>query len=241
MTRGAIALLVTMALAGVANAQSDKDPATEAADRQALKAYPAAALAQHVQGLVELDCGRNEHNALRNCHVAYETPQGYGFGQAALKLAGRSVDNPAVNVEPTASGERERVRFCLDPSAIMPNDLLPRHVIVSVNVTGRPTLQDVLEVTPSEAITHGISGEVLLSCRVSADGVVGPCHARSEQPQGYGLGAAAEKLAGKFRATPELMDGAPHPGSFTVPIYFGSAPIPPPPRPSIGWMCSFRG
>jgi TonB family protein len=64
-------------------------------------AYPERALADQVQGAAAIDCQVMANGKLAGCRVAGELPAGYGFGQAAIDLAGDFVMKPrAVDGEP---------------------------------------------------------------------------------------------------------------------------------------------
>lgn len=54
---------------------------------QVNRVYPKQALREKVQGRVTLRCQVTKTGALTECHVLSETPEGYGFGEAALKLS----------------------------------------------------------------------------------------------------------------------------------------------------------
>jgi TonB family protein len=64
------------------------------------RVYPAAARNRSVAGQAVLACTLDADGWLRACRVATEAPQGYGFGQAALSLAGRFKMSPL-----TAAGD----------------------------------------------------------------------------------------------------------------------------------------
>jgi TonB family protein len=64
------------------------------------RAYPDAARRRSLAGQAVLACTLDADGWLRACRVAVETPQGYGFGQAAMSLAGRFKMSPL-----TAAGE----------------------------------------------------------------------------------------------------------------------------------------
>lgn len=135
-----------------------------------------------------------------------------------------------MTVAPADRGEYERIRFCLTPPSITPNDLLPRHVIETPHPISLPSREDILSAEPASTVSQNITGMVLVGCSVAVDGSVNSCRIVSEDPKGYGLGQAALSLSSKIRATPETVDGVPQTSWFAVPIYFGSGPIPPPPR-----------
>jgi hypothetical protein len=230
---GLLAVAVVAAVASKASAADVDKQAKARADREAAKLYPPAAKDAHVEGMVGLACGRNEHNALRNCVVRWERPKGYGFGEAALALAARSPDNPDVTLAATDEGESEQVLFCLRPVSIISNVLLPRHAIVPARLTQTPSKEDILAAAPTEEKARGMFGWVTLHCPVGADGAVGPCQARDEAPLGYGFGEAALSLGSKIKATPKTVDGAPQgDGWVEEPIQFGPLPRPPPPPPA---------
>jgi protein TonB len=52
-------------------------------------AYPEAARRQKVRGAVVIDCTLDANGRLTACQSVEETPAGYGFGTAALRLAVR--------------------------------------------------------------------------------------------------------------------------------------------------------
>jgi protein TonB len=58
-------------------------PSGEQINRQ----YPTRALRNNVEGRATLRCRVTDAGALTDCSVTSETPHGYGFGNAALKLS----------------------------------------------------------------------------------------------------------------------------------------------------------
>jgi outer membrane biosynthesis protein TonB len=75
-------------------------------DAQIQAAYPPRALDDQVQGGAVIECVVTPSGKLAECHVYDEQPTGYGFGQAALDLAGdfllkpRLIDGEAVGGSP---------------------------------------------------------------------------------------------------------------------------------------------
>lgn len=51
------------------------------------KSYPPLAAQLHISGSSRLRCTVMEDGTLSDCNVLIETPEGYGFGEASLKLA----------------------------------------------------------------------------------------------------------------------------------------------------------
>ncbi len=83
---------------------------TQPSDAQIQAAYPARALDNQIEGAALMDCTVLVDGKLAGCRIAAETPTGYGFGQAALDLAGdfamkpRLVDGEAVSGAPVRVG-----------------------------------------------------------------------------------------------------------------------------------------
>lgn len=75
-----------------------------------------------------------------------------------------------------------------------------------------PDVQALTDVFPVVALARGVSGRVVLSCDVAADGS-SDCAAAEETPTAMGFGAAAEALAADWRFTPVA-------GAVRIPIEF---------------------
>ena len=77
---------------------------------QVQAAYPPRALDNQIQGGAVIECVVMTTGKLAECHVYDEQPTGYGFGQAALDLAGdfvlkpRLIDGEAVGGSPVRIG-----------------------------------------------------------------------------------------------------------------------------------------
>lgn len=70
--------------------------------------YPRRALDAGQSGRVVLDCTANARGAL-SCSVAEESPPGWGFGEAALRIARQSRIEPQMSDGTSAAGQRVRM------------------------------------------------------------------------------------------------------------------------------------
>lgn len=214
-------------LAGAAEAPPPQ-PADTMTDAQAAAAvmdyYPAAARKAGVAGVATLSCMRSVHYALTACTVASENPKGFGFGEAALAMAKRSRDNPAITFTPSKLPQVVGFAFSLDPPAVEPNPIATTHRYPKMQFLRAPEYQDYRNVWPERALDEGVNGKVLLLCHVAPSGFLQPCRTVWESPEGYGFAYAAQKLSKAFRVSPLIReDGVPDPaGVIQLPIQFTS-------------------
>ena len=82
-----------------------------------LAAYPRDALARHMIGQASIDCVLDADGYLRDCRVAEETPQGQGFGPAALALARAFRMTPLTSAGASVAGGRVTVPIQFAPTA----------------------------------------------------------------------------------------------------------------------------
>lgn len=88
-----------------------RDPVWLARPRHPERRYPAQAFAAGVEGQVELDCLVGADGRLA-CEILSETPPDWGFGAAALELAGEHVMEPPTREGLAAIGHyRMRIPF----------------------------------------------------------------------------------------------------------------------------------
>lgn len=98
-----IAVGFALAVGGLAAAWADDPPSTSAPGasgnqaigmaefcgerRHARRYYPQEAMRRGIEGRAQLDCSLNADSSLAACVVSEESPQHFGFGEAALKVA----------------------------------------------------------------------------------------------------------------------------------------------------------
>lgn len=91
-------------------------------------------------------------------------------------------------------------------------------VITSVQWSRRPTLR--ADDYPDRALQREIEGSATLRCTAQSDGRPVNCQVVSEDPSGYGFGAAAVRVVQRGQLTPATVDGAAQNATFTVRIPF---------------------
>ena len=191
--------------------------------------YPEKAQIEGLGGSARMECGVTVSGILVNCHVLEESPPGYGFGEAVLKLAPKFKMTPRMrDGVAVASGTVViPVRF-LQPSAPEIGD--GATFVRQLQWVSRPTALDIADVYPRVALQAGIAGRAGLACQIADDGKLTDCKVAGEQPAQLGFGAAALKLAAKFRAVTANDQGDRTAGAYALlPILFEAkqSPIPP--------------
>lgn len=107
---------------------------------------------------------------------------------------------------PTAASEREEPTGKLEPPGY--------------EWAYKPSGNDMADVLPDKAKQKGLSGHVLLVCRVVEGGRVSDCRVAVETPEGIGYGKAAITLSKRFRMKPVGEGPAQWGGPVRIPIRF---------------------
>lgn len=186
-------------------------------------AYPTRGRAEKRDGRVDLDCAIDRRGRLTRCATIVEEPKGYGFGRAAeglaAKFAGPAADGKGVSL----AGIHTQIPVTFAAASL--GETSP--VIGKPYWTVLPNAEDFTAVYPESARKAGVlKARVMLECTVAEGGVLTACQAQSEDPPGYGLGAGAAALSGKFRVSVWTAEGLPTVGGrLKVPIRYD---LPPP-------------
>jgi len=173
--------------------------------------FPDAASRANMGGRVRMVCFVSMTGSLEGCRVVSETPEGFGFGAAALAMSKifsmrpRMVDGESIKggviVLPIDFGGPDARTFATPVWA------------------QNPTPAQIAAAFPKEAI--GVeSGRVVLSCGVGPFGRLWPCQVATEAPQGRGFGAAAKQLASDFQIAASAYDNVGGIKQVTLPITF---------------------
>ena len=104
----------------VAHVVKNAQIVTKPSSAQIQAEYPPRAMDDQVQGVAVIECGVTVGGRLADCHVYNESPTGYGFGQAALDLAGDFTLNPRLLDGEPVGGSPVRIAIGFsqgDPSA----------------------------------------------------------------------------------------------------------------------------
>lgn len=171
-----------------------------------LSVWPVEALKRSLGGKATISCTVTVQGTLRACQVVAESPQGVGFGGAALTLSRQFLLRPArENGAPVESVVSIPVNFAT-PTPETGSYLAPKFAppVKRDRVYNRipwklaPSLDDVLAAYPAKAKAAKVGGTASLDCRLNKTGGVSGCDILREAPQGHGFGAAARSLRDRF-------------------------------------------
>ena len=171
-----------------------------------MSVWPTEALRRSIGGKATISCTVTVQGMLRACQVVAESPQGAGFGSAALTLSRQFLMKPArENGAPVESVVSIPINFAV-PTAETGSYLPPKFAppLKRDRVYNRipwklaPSLDDMLAAYPAKAKAAKVGGTASLDCRLNKTGGISGCDILREAPQGYGFGAAARSLRDRF-------------------------------------------
>jgi TonB family protein len=216
----------------------------DSAAGQAVLVWPRRARVRGTPGHVVLSCHVDVHGLAERCRIASESPQGWGFGTAALQLRPTFKLKPAQGpAGPVAAEMNIAVEF-KPPAAefdmglqtarpmgggqdsmgtnisIRGNPLPMREVTMMNNPVwvAAPSFEDLARAYPARGA--GVEGYAVVHCQVEPSGGLRRCVAARELPTRRGFGAAAVSLARKFRVASDALAKAPRgaPVEVDIPI-----------------------
>ena len=214
---GTLSLLLSHhALAEEAAADWLKRPSAE----DVLGVFPRDAWVNNVSGKAVLSCRVSEQGALFGCAVESETPEGAGFGLAALALTPQFLMKPArQNGKPVVSTVRIPINFRMPASSgrrLLDHNYPTRQALSNVSWTSAPSYSEVAAAYPQEAREKLSEGRATLTCRFQAQGRFSACQTTVEEPKGLGFAAAARRLSESFIGPSVLADGRKTEGIWTM-------------------------
>jgi TonB family protein len=171
------------------------DWAKKPTGQQMLAVLPKLAFEHGVGGKTSLHCDVTAAGALEACVVEWETPSGYGFGAAALKLADQFRFKPKMRSgKPVADEASIPVIFHGDMNDAGPIAGLVRDPVWDL----APMASDMAAAFPKTAGDLA-EGQVVLRCGIAASGVLTACKTITDAPKDMGFGDAALGLASRFK------------------------------------------
>lgn len=183
-----------------------------------LAAYPAKARAEKVSGGATLDCRIDKDGGISACRQLRESPEGYGFGQAARSLSDRFTTPTEDGKGASIAGSRVHLRVSFAAEALDTTSPL----IAKTDWLTFPDMEDFTSViSPAARAAKVYKARVVMLCKVVAEGALGDCKVQAEEPAGLGYGASAVALAPRFRVAVWTSEGLPVVGgSIRVPLRF---------------------
>jgi TonB family protein len=186
--------------------------------------YPAAALADAASGVAIIECVVTPKGTLDPCKALREEPQGYQFGDAAVKLAARFRMKTTTRSGASAIGRvvRMPIEFNFAWSMFEPISSRPTFdVLASPTWAKRPTSRDLERAYPEGALQTHMQGDVLVRCQVQVDGQLAECAIDREEPSDYRFGDAALRLISQLQVDMRRGPGLKAAGKWiTVPVNF---------------------
>ena len=185
--------------------------------------FPRRAMLERKDGKASIRCDVTVEGYLDRCEVRSETPEGYGFGQAALLLSSQFAMTPKIRNGRPVVGD---VVIPIDWTGLATADLRPgRSVIRDPVWSVAPTSAAVDAAYPSAAAAIP-AGQAALRCRLNAEGRLYRCQVTSESPPSKGFGVAASKLAPSFVAAIRPDEPKPKDLLVEVPFRFRNPTVP---------------
>ncbi len=186
--------------------------------------YPPGAFAAAASGVVVIECRVTGKGTLVDCKALREAPEGFQFGDAAVKLAARFRMKTTTRSGASAVGRVVRMPIEFNFAWSMFEPINPRptfDVLVSPKWAKRPTGEDLARYYPVAAERQNKEGDVTLQCQVQADGHLAPCSVIKEQPEAYEFGAAALMLASLLQMDIQQGPGRKAAGKLIdIPVHF---------------------
>lgn len=162
-------------------------------------AYPAKAAEGQIAGTAKIDCAVTPDAKLTDCQVTSETPDGYGFGAAAVALSEK------IALAPGDLPSRVTVPLLFEPP------MRTVDAIFGKAPGGYAELGPVGPYYPERAARMGAQGYAILACHLAKTGALSGCTVIAQEPKDFGFSEAALKMVERklLTAAPLVVDGVP--------------------------------
>jgi TonB family protein len=134
-----------------------------------------------------------------DCFPLSETPEGSGFGGAAIALTPQFLMKPAqLKGKPVLSTVNIPINW--EPMG-GPNETFGAKRVIPGDLpwTEAPSFADVAAAYPKKAREDKIGGRATMACDLTEEGRLSGCNVPTIEPKGYGFDTAAKALSKKFR------------------------------------------
>jgi|GEM_PF-280791 len=164
-----------------------------------IAAWPSEALSRGIGGKVTLTCMVSLHGELEACHVVSESPEGMGFGAAAMLLTPQFLFKPATrDGQPVISNMTLPLKFENNETPAPDAVGWEKTAVVDQPIWATaPSFADIATAYPKRA--GGASGYVSYRCDVRKSGELNHCNITRAEPTGRGFEAATRGLIARFR------------------------------------------
>jgi TonB family protein len=211
--------------------------------------WPEDAYKDRINGHVVLRCNVDRYGLAETCEVAQESPEGKGFGEAALELRPTLKLKPALGPDgPIDAVMNIAIAFnAPDPQFIVldtpggqvancgqlnppcpewhvvgnPLPIRPETMLNNPVWTKTASFEELMSAYPAKA--GSVDGYVVTHCHVEAGGDLSGCRVIKEDPEKRGFRDGALALAAKFKVSPEWTK-APRNADLWVDIPFRFSP-----------------
>lgn len=199
------ACAASLAATAASAQQSGPDWVKRPSPEDLYAAWPAAAWDKGEGGKATIHCVVTALGVLRDCRVVSESPQGSGFGAAALNLSAQFLMRPAMkDGKAVASDVTIPINFSAPGKAtgsrIRGQEGMTRRVIRGLNWIEAPSVADVQAAVSAKAKAEKVTGHATLECGFTKEGRLLNCSTIQEEPKGYQFAAAAKRLVPRFKA-----------------------------------------
>ena len=198
----ASALLALPAAAPVKDRPADwlKRPSAESI----FALWPPEAYRRGQPGKAMIECTVTVQGTLRACKVVSESPEGVGFGRAAIGLSPQLLMRPEIrDGKPVESIIKIPINWSFPGGGHGDPQLGPSmrdRVYSRLTMLAAPTYAEVMAAYPAKARAEKVGGVVTLTCRIQKEGRLGACDTVREEPKRFGFAGAAKSMLPKFRA-----------------------------------------